>query len=93
MSIARDPYDRHQARGTRGKHVVQHWTRLDQENRETLHAYAAFIGEDAEYVLNQVIDRVLGRDKDSASGGRSTKTRTSSTRSGRNAPDTWTCQR
>ena len=49
---------------TRGKHVVQHWTRLDQENRETLHAYAAFIGEDAEYVLNQVIERVLGKDKD-----------------------------
>ena len=49
---------------TRGKHVVQQWTRLDQENRETLHAYAAFIGEDAEYVLNQVIERVLGKDKD-----------------------------
>jgi hypothetical protein len=49
---------------TRGKHVVQHWTRLDQENRETLHAYAAFIGEDAEYVLNQVIETVLGKDKD-----------------------------
>ena len=49
---------------TRGKHVVPHWTRLDQENRETLHAYAAFIGEDSEYVLNQMIERVLGKDKD-----------------------------
>jgi hypothetical protein len=49
---------------TRGKHVVHHRTRLDRENNETLHAYAAFIGEDAEYVLNQVIDTVLGKDKE-----------------------------
>ena len=48
----------------RGKHVVQHRTRFDRENNETLHAYAAFIGEDAEYVLNQVIDTVLGKDKE-----------------------------
>ena len=27
---------------TRGKHVVRHITRLDRENLETLHAYAAF---------------------------------------------------
>ena len=27
----------------RGKHLVQHRTRLDHENHETLHAYAAFI--------------------------------------------------
>ena len=49
---------------TRGKHVVHHRTRLDRENNETLHAYAAFIGEDAEYVLNQVIDTVLGKDRE-----------------------------
>ena len=49
---------------TRGKHLVQHWTRLDRENRETLHAYAAFINEDAEYVLNQLIETVLGKDRD-----------------------------
>jgi len=30
---------------TRGKQMVQHRTRLDRENNETLHAYAAFIGE------------------------------------------------
>lgn len=48
----------------RGKHLVQHRTRLDRENRETLHAYAAFIGEDAEYVVNQLIETVLGKDKD-----------------------------
>ena len=49
---------------TRGKHVVHHRTRLDRENNETLHAYAAFIGEDVEYVLNQVIDTVLGKDRE-----------------------------
>ena len=49
---------------TRGKQRVQHRTRLDGENHETLYAYAAFIGEDAEYVLNEVIDTVLAKDKD-----------------------------
>ena len=27
----------------RGKHLVEHRTRLDQENHETLYAYAAFV--------------------------------------------------
>jgi hypothetical protein len=36
---------------------------LDRENHETLHAYAAFIGEDPEYVVNAVIDTVLAKDK------------------------------
>jgi hypothetical protein len=49
---------------TRGKHLVRHITRLDRQNGETLYAYAAFIGEDAEYVLNQLIDTVLAKDKD-----------------------------
>ena len=49
---------------TRGKQRVQHRTRLDRENHETLYAYAAFINEDAEYVLNELIDTVLARDKD-----------------------------
>ena len=49
---------------TRGKHLVKHRTRLDQENNETLYAYAQFLGESTEYVLNQVIDTVLARDKD-----------------------------
>jgi hypothetical protein len=49
---------------TRGKQFVQHRTRLDRENHETLHAYASFIGEDPEYVLNQLIDSVLAKDKD-----------------------------
>lgn len=49
---------------TRGKQLVRHRTRLDHETNETLYAYAYFIGESTEYVLNQVIDTVLGRDKD-----------------------------
>ena len=48
----------------RGKHRVQHRTRLDRENHETLYAYAAFIGEDVEYVLNELIDSVLAKDKE-----------------------------
>jgi hypothetical protein len=49
---------------TRGKQRVQHRTRLDRENHETLYAYAAFINEEAEYVLNELIDTVLAKDKD-----------------------------
>jgi hypothetical protein len=49
---------------TRGKQFVRHITRLERENNETLHAYAQFLGESTEYVVNQVIDTVLGKDKD-----------------------------
>jgi len=49
---------------TRGKQLVRHRTRLDHETNETLYAYAHFIGEPTEYVLNQLIDNVLGKDKD-----------------------------
>jgi hypothetical protein len=49
---------------TRGKSLVRHRTRLDRETNETLYAYARFLGEPTEYVLNQVIDTVLGKDKD-----------------------------
>lgn len=49
---------------TRGKHLVRQRMRLDRENRETLYAYAAFIGEDVDYVVNQVIDTVLAKDRD-----------------------------
>ena len=49
---------------TRGKQMVRHRTRLDRETNETLYAYAQFIGEPTEYVLNQVIDTVLARDKE-----------------------------
>ena len=49
---------------TRGKQLVRHRTRLDRETNETLYAYAHFIGESTEYVLNQAIDTVLAKDKD-----------------------------
>ena len=49
---------------TRGKQLVRHRTRLDHETNETLYAYASFIGESTEYVLNQVIDNVLGKDRE-----------------------------
>ena len=51
---------------TRGKQIVRHIARLDRENTETLHAYAAFLGESTDYVLNQVIDTVLAKDKEFA---------------------------
>ena len=49
---------------TRGKHVVRYIARLDRETHETLFAYAAFLGEPPEYVLNQLIDTVLAKDKE-----------------------------
>jgi hypothetical protein len=49
---------------TRGKHFVEHRTRLDRENHETLYAYAAFLDEEPEYVLNQLIETVLTKDRD-----------------------------
>jgi hypothetical protein len=41
---------------TRGKHIV--------ENNETLFAYAQFIAESTDYVLNQLLDGVLSKDKE-----------------------------
>ena len=49
---------------TRGKQFVRHVTRLERENHETLHAYAHFLGESAEYVVNQLMDTVLAKDKE-----------------------------
>ena len=49
---------------TTQKHFVRHITRLYRENNETLFAYAKFIGEPTEYVLNQLVEAVLGKDKD-----------------------------
>src|SRR5437016_959574 len=43
---------------TRGRVFVPYRARLERENHETLYAYAAFPGEDAEYVVNAVIDTV-----------------------------------
>ena len=50
----------------RGKHVVEHRTRLDQENHETLYAYAAFVDEDTDYLVNQLVETVLAKDKEFA---------------------------
>ena len=49
---------------TRGKQMVRSSVQLDRETNETLYAYAHFLGESADYVLNEVIDTVLARDKD-----------------------------
>jgi len=49
---------------TRGKRVVRLIVRLDQENNEMLHAYAQFIAEPTDYVLNQLVESVLGRDRE-----------------------------
>jgi hypothetical protein len=49
---------------TRGKQLVRHIVRLDRETNETLFAYAHFLGEPTDYVLNQVIDTVLAKDKE-----------------------------
>ena len=49
---------------SRGKRLVRHRTRLDHETNETLYAYAQFIGESAEYVLNQLVETFLGKDKE-----------------------------
>ena len=39
-------------------------TRLDRENYETLFAYTQFLGEPADYVVNQLVETVLARDKE-----------------------------
>lgn len=49
---------------TRGKKFVRLVTRLEQETNETLYAYAQFLGEPIEYVLNELIDTVLAKDKE-----------------------------
>jgi hypothetical protein len=49
---------------TRGKEFIRLVTRLDRENNETLYAYAQFIGEPAEYVLNQLVETMLAKDKE-----------------------------
>ena len=49
---------------TRGKEFIRLVTRLERETNETLYAYAEFVGEPVEYVLNELIDTVLAKDKD-----------------------------
>ena len=47
---------------TRGNHLVEHRTRLDRDNHETLYAYA-FV-EECGYVINQLVETVLAKDKE-----------------------------
>lgn len=49
---------------TRGKQMVRRIVRLDRETNETLFAYAHFLGESTDYVLNEVVDTVLAKDKE-----------------------------
>ena len=49
---------------TRGKQMVRRIVRFDRETNETLFAYAHFLGESTDYVLNEVIDTVLAKDKE-----------------------------
>jgi hypothetical protein len=49
---------------TRGKRLVNHRMRLHHENNETFYAFAQFLGESTEYVLHELVDTVLAKDKD-----------------------------
>jgi len=49
---------------TRGKDFVRLIAQVEHENFEALHAYAEFISEPPDYVLNQLIDGVLAKDKE-----------------------------
>ena len=49
---------------TRGKQLVRRIVKLDRETNETLYAYAHFLGESTDYVLNEVVDTVLAKDKE-----------------------------
>jgi hypothetical protein len=44
--------------------TVRHICRLQEPSRNTLLQYARFIGDSADYVLNQLLDGTLGKDKD-----------------------------
>jgi hypothetical protein len=44
--------------------VVRHIARLQEPNRDALVAYGRFIGESPDYVLNQLIEVTLVRDRD-----------------------------
>ena len=46
------------------KQTVRLITKLFRENNETLYAYAKFLEEDIEYVLNQLIGTKLAKDKE-----------------------------
>lgn len=43
---------------------VRHIARLQEPNRDALVSYARFIGDTPDYVLNQLIDSTLAKDRD-----------------------------
>jgi hypothetical protein len=43
---------------------VRHIARLQEPNRDALVLYARFIGDSADYVLNQLIETTLVKDRD-----------------------------
>jgi hypothetical protein len=44
--------------------TVRHICRLQEPNRDALVLYARFIGDSADYVLNQLIENTLAKDRD-----------------------------
>ena len=44
--------------------TLRHICRLHEPNRDVLVAYARFIGETVDYVLNQLIDATLAKDRE-----------------------------
>jgi hypothetical protein len=44
--------------------TVRHICRLQEPNRDALVLYARFIGDTADYVLNQLIDSTIAKDRD-----------------------------
>ena len=44
--------------------TIRHICRLKEPNRDTLVLYARFIGDTADYVLNQLIETTLAKDRE-----------------------------
>jgi hypothetical protein len=44
--------------------MVRHISRLQEPNREVLFAYAKFIGDTPDWVLNQLIESTLAKERD-----------------------------
>ena len=44
--------------------TVRHICRLQEPNRDALVLYARFIGDTADYVLNQLIDATIAKDRE-----------------------------
>jgi hypothetical protein len=44
--------------------TLRHICRLQEPNRDTLIQYARFIGDSADYILNQLIETTLAKDRE-----------------------------